>query len=135
MVHGDTMVKSSTSSPSHKMDVKLDRQTLQTVISFMHQYGLLHGLLAGFTALIRGAYEAEGLSKAILDALLCCLIGVFAFHFAGTFETFVEHVTYQLMLAIVIGVVGANLIITTVRDSFVAAIKQLNPLTWFRKTR
>ena len=90
------------------MEPKVDRQTLQTVISFMHQYGLLHGLLAGFTALIRGAYESEGLSKAILDALLCCLIGVFAFHFAGTFETFVEHVTYQLMLAMVIGVVGVG---------------------------
>jgi len=116
-------------------DFKLDRQTLQTVVSLMHQYGLLHGLLAGFTALIRGAYEAEGFTKALLDALLCCVIGVFAFHFAGTFETFVQNVTYQLILAMVIGVVGANLIITTIRDSFVAAIKQLNPLTWFKKAR
>ena len=75
----------------------------------MHQYGVLHGLLAGVTALIRGAYESEGLAKALLDALLCCIIGLFAFHVAATFDTFKANVTMQLVLAIVIGVVGANL--------------------------
>lgn len=117
------------------MDAKLDRQTLQYVVSVMHQYGLLHGLLAGFVALIRGAYESEGLSKALLDAALCTVIATFAFHFAGTYESFANNVTWQLILAMVIGVVGANLIITTVRDSFVAALKQLNPLTWFKKAK
>lgn len=117
------------------MESQVDRQTIQTIIGLMHQYGLLHGLLAGFTALIRGAYESEGFAKALLDAALCCLIGVFAFHVAGTYETFSSNVTWQLMLAIFIGVVGANLIITTIRDCFVAAIKQLNPLTWFKKAK
>lgn len=121
--------------PPKIMEAKLDRQTLQTVVSFLHQYGLLHGLLAGFTALIRGAYESEGFGKACLDALLCSLIGVFAFHVAGTYETFIEHQTWQLVLAMFIGVVGANLLITTVRDSFTAAVKQLNPISWFKKTR
>lgn len=130
------MEKHSTNCKRHNMDTsKLDRQTIQLVIGLMHQYGLLHGLLAGFTALIRGAYESEGLAKSLLDAALCCLIGVFAFHVAGSYETFTTNVTWQLVLAIVIGVVGANLIITTIRDSFVAAIKQLNPLTWFKKAR
>ncbi|QHJ82480.1 MAG: hypothetical protein [Bacteriophage sp.] len=117
------------------MESKVDRQTFQYVVSIMHQYGLLHGLLAGLVALIRGAYESEGLAKALLDAALCTVIGVFAFHFAGTYEAFSTNVTWQLILAMVIGVVGANLIITTVRDSFVAAIKQLNPLTWFKKAK
>lgn len=113
----------------------MDRLTFQMIWDSMHQYGVLHGLLAGLTALIRGAYESEGLSKAILDALLCCIIGVFAFHVAATFDTFKANVTMQLVLAIVIGVVGANLIITTVRESFTAAIKQLNPLNWFKKAK
>lgn len=113
----------------------MDRQTLQMVWEYMHQYGVLHGLLAGLTALIRGAYESEGLWKAILDALLCSLIGVFAFQIAGTYVAFTTNVTMQLVLAMAIGVVGANLIITTVRDSFSAAIKQLNPLNWFKKAK
>ncbi|AWN08657.1 holin/anti-holin [Erwinia phage Faunus] len=119
----------------HKLEAKLDRQTFQAVWDMMHQYGVLHGLLAGVTALIRGAYESEGLAKALLDALLCAVIGVFAFQFAGTFETFTTNITMQLILAMVIGVVGANLIITTVRESFVAAIKQLNPTNWFKKAK
>lgn len=113
----------------------MDRQTLQMVWEYMYQYGVLHGLLAGLTALIRGAYESEGLWKAILDALLCSLIGVFAFQIAGTYNAFTTNVTMQLVLAITIGVVGANLIITTVRESFSAAIKQLNPLNWFKKAK
>lgn len=113
----------------------MDRQTFQMVWEYMHQYGVLHGLLAGLTALVRGAYESEGLWKAILDALLCSLIGLFAFHVAATFETFQSNVTMQLVLAMVLGVVGANLIITTVRDCFTAAIKQLNPLNWFKKAK
>ena len=117
------------------MEAKMDRQTIQVFWEAMHQYGVLHGLLAGFTALIRGAYESEGVLKAILDAMLCCLIGVFAFQVAGTFETFTTNVTMQLVLAMAIGVVGANLIITTVRDCFTAALKQLNPLNWFKKAK
>lgn len=117
------------------MEKQMERQTLQMFWDFMHQYGVLHGLLAGLTALIRGAYESEGLSKAILDAILCSLIGVFAFQVAGTFEAFTTNVTYQLILAMAIGVVGANLIITTVRESFTAALKQLNPLNWFKKAK
>lgn len=113
----------------------MDRQTLHNVFALAYQYGVDHGLLAGLTALIRGAYESEGFAKAILDAALCSLIGVFAFQVAGSFDTFNNNVTYQLILAMGIGVVGANLIITTVRDSFVAAIKQLNPLTWFKKAK
>jgi uncharacterized membrane protein YgdD (TMEM256/DUF423 family) len=61
------------------MERKMERQTLQMIWDAMHQYGVAHGLLAGLTALIRGAYESEGLAKAILDAALCSLIGVFAF--------------------------------------------------------
>lgn len=117
------------------MDKQMERQTLQIIWDAMHQYGVAHGLLAGLVALIRGAYESEGLAKGILDAVLCSLIGVFAFQVAGSFETFTSNVTYQLVLAMGIGVVGANLIITTVRDSFVAAIKQLNPLNWFKKAK
>ena len=113
----------------------MDRQTFQMVCEYMHQYGVLHGLLAGLTALIRGAYESEGLWKAVLDALLCSLIGVFAFQIAGTYDAFTTNVTMQLVLAMAIGVVGANLIITTIRDSFSAAIKQLNPLNWFKKAK
>lgn len=113
----------------------MDRQTIQMVWEYMHQYGVLHGLLAGLTALIRGAYESEGLAKALLDAMLCCVIGVFAFQVAGTFDTFQSNVTMQLILAMVIGVVGANLIITSVRDCFTSAIKQLNPLNWFKKAK
>lgn len=117
------------------MEISMERVSLQMFLDLMHQYGLWHGLLAGMTALIRGAYESEGLSKAVLDALLCSLIGLFAFQVAGTFDTFKENTTMQLVLAIVIGVVGANLIITTIRDSFTSAIKQLNPLNWFKKAR
>lgn len=117
------------------LENKVDRQTLQMVWEYMHQYGVLHGLLAGLTALIRGAYESEGLWKAILDALLCSLIGVFAFQIAGTYDAFTTNVTMQLVLAMAIGVVGANLIITTVRDCFTAALKQLNPLNWFKKAK
>lgn len=117
------------------MERQMERQTIQMLIGLMHQYGLLHGLLAGLTALIRGAYESEGLSKALLDALLCCLIGTVVFHFMNSFTSFTTNPTYLLIGAIVIGVVGANMLITTVRDSFVAAIKQLNPLTWFKKAK
>lgn len=117
------------------MDNKMERHTFQMIWEAMNQYGVAHGLLAGLTALIRGAYESEGLLKAILDAALCSLIGVFAFQVAGSFETFTTNVTMQLILAMGIGVVGANLIITTVRDSFTSAIKQLNPLNWFKKAR
>ena len=113
----------------------MERLSIQMFLDLMYQYGVWHGLLAGLTALIRGAYESEGLSKALLDATLCSLIGLFAFQVAGTFETFTTNVTMQLVLAIVIGVIGANLIITTVRESFSGAIKQLNPLTWFKKAR
>ena len=96
------------------MEKQMERQTLQVIWDAMHQYGVAHGLLAGLVALIRGAYESEGLAKAILDASLCCLIGVFAFQVAGSFDAFRENVTYQLILAMGIGVVGANLIISTV---------------------
>lgn len=113
----------------------MDRQTFQYILSLLHQYGLLHGLLAGLVALIRGAYESEGIAKALLDAMLCCVIGVFAFQVAGTFDTFQSNITMQLILAMVIGVVGANLIITSVRDCFTSALKQLNPLTWFKKAK
>ena len=118
-----------------KMETQVDRQTLHDVFTLAHQYGIMHGLLAGLTALIRGAYESEGLWKAILDALLCSLIGVFAFQIAGTYDAFTTNVTMQLVLAMAIGVVGANLIITTIRDSFSAAIKQLNPLNWFKQVK
>ena len=113
----------------------MERLSIQMFVDLMHQYGVWHGLLAGLTALIRGAYESEGLSKALLDAALCSLIGLFAFHVAGTVETFTTNVTMQLVLAIVIGVIGTNLIITTVRESFSGAITHLNPLTWFKKAR
>ena len=112
----------------------MDRQ-LSYLISLMHQYGVLHGLLAGLTALIRGAYESEGLKKALLDAALCCVIGTFVFKFPGLEDTFNEHPNGALIAAIVIGVTGAKLIITTIRESFVAAVKQLNPATWFKKAR
>lgn len=116
------------------MDGKMDRQW-SYLISLMHQYGAHEGLLAGLTALIRGAYESEGLKKALLDAALCCVIGTFVFKFPGLEQTFNENPNGALIAAIVIGVIGANLIITTIRESFVAAVKRLNPATWFRKTR
>lgn len=105
------------------------------MLEYMHQYGFFHGLLAGLTALIRGAYESEGLGKALLDAALCTVIGTFVFSFPGFSGIFQEHPEYALVAAIVVGVIGANLIITTIRDSFTAAIKQLNPLNWFKKAK
>lgn len=113
----------------------MERISFQMLWDLMHQYGVFHGLLAGLTALIRGAYESEGIAKALLDAMLCCVIGVFAFQVAGTFDTFQSNITMQLILAMVIGVVGANLIITSVRDCFTSALKQLNPLTWFKRAK
>lgn len=117
------------------LDKDMERQTIQTVLVFLHQYGLLHGLLAGFTALIRGAYEKEGLGKALLDALFCAVIGTFVFSLPGFVSMFKETPEYALFAAIAIGVIGANLIITTVRDCFTAALKQLNPLSWFKKAK
>lgn len=117
------------------MDEQMERHALQVILDFMYQYGVWHGLLAGIVALIRGAYESEGLGKAILDSMLCAVIGLFAFQIAGSFETFQQNVTMQLVLAMVIGVVGANLIITSVRDCFKAALNQLNPTTWFKKAK
>ncbi|WJN63775.1 holin [Erwinia phage Fougasse] len=114
---------------------KVDRQTIQAIFVFMHQYGILHGLLAGLVALIRGAYESEGLGKALLDAALCCVIGTFVFSLPILDGYLVNHPNAGFVACIVIGVVGAKLIITTIRDSFTAAIKQLNPLTWFKKAK
>lgn len=113
----------------------MDRQTFQMVWEAMHQYGVLHGLLAGLTALIRGAYEKEGLMKAILDALLCVVIGTFVFSLPGFVDIFHDEPRYATIAAMVIGLIGANLIITTIRDCFTAAIKQLNPLNWFKKAK
>ena len=113
----------------------MERQTLQMIISLMYQYGVFHGLLAGLTALIRGAYEAEGLGKALWDAALCVVIGTFVMYLPG-FETVAdEHPKAAIIGAMVIGIIGANLIISTIRDCFTAAIKQLNPLTWFKKAK
>lgn len=113
----------------------MEKYTLQAVLLFMHQHGILHGLLAGLAALIRGAYESEGLAKALLDAALCTLIGTFVFYLPASESYFSTHPGHALVASIVIGVVGARLIIDTVRDSFSAAIKQLNPLTWFKKAK
>lgn len=114
---------------------EMDRQTLQAILIIAQQYGLLHGLLAGLTALIRGAYENEGLGKALLDAALCALIGTFVFSLPLLDSYLSEHPNAALIICIVIGIVGAKLIITTIRDSFIAAIKQLNPMTWFKKAK
>lgn len=113
----------------------MDRQTFQIVWDAMHQYGVLHGLLAGLTALIRGAYEKEGLSKAILDAALCVVIGTFVFSFPGFVTIFKDEPRYATIAAMVIGIIGANLIITTIRDCFTSALKQLNPTNWFKKAK
>lgn len=111
----------------------MDRQYLQDLLHTLQQFGIFHGLLAGLTALIRGAYEKEGWSKAFLDAALCVIIGTLVFYIPFLDEYLVEHPRHAATAAVVIGVVGANLIITTVRDSFVAALKQMNPLNWFKK--
>lgn len=120
---------------SIKAEAKLDRQTLQMIASLLQQYGIFHGLLAGLTALIRGAYENEGRMKRLLDALLCAVIGTFVFSMPLLEEYLRDHPRGALLVCIVIGVLGANLIITTVRDTFTAAVKQLNPLTWFKKAK
>lgn len=111
----------------------MERQTLQAIIAFLQQYGLLHGLLAGLVALIRGAYEKDGLGKAIFDAALCVVIASFVWAMPGFEKLAEESPNVGVIASIVIGIIGANLIITTVRDCFTAAIKQLNPLNWFRK--
>ena len=111
----------------------MDRQQLQDLLHALQQFGIFHGLLAGLTALIRGAYEKEGVSKALLDAALCVIIGTLVFYIPMLDEYLAEHPRHAADAVVVIGVVGAQIIITTVRDSFVAAIKQLNPLTWFKK--
>ena len=118
-----------------KLETQVERQTIQMLVQLMYEHGIMHGLLAGLTALIRGAYESEGLMKALLDAALCTVIGTFVFSLPGFESIFSEHPRYALVAAIVIGVIGANLIITTLRDTFTAALKQLNPLTWFKKTK
>lgn len=118
-----------------QLEEKVDRQTLHDVFALAYQYGIMHGLLAGLTALIRGAYESEGLVKALLDAALCTVIGTFVFSLPIMDSYLAEHPRAGLVVCIVIGIVGANLIITTLRDTFSAAIKQLNPLTWFKKAR
>ncbi|HEI0612424.1 TPA: phage holin family protein [Escherichia coli] len=119
--------------PNLNSEPKLDRQTIQMIASFLNQYGVFHGLLAGLTALIRGAYENEGRVKRLLDALLCTLIGTFVFSLPLLDTYLVDHPKAALVICIVIGIVGANLIITTMRETFTAAIKQLNPLNWFKK--
>lgn len=113
----------------------MDRQTLHDVFAIAYQFGIMHGLLAGLTALIRGAYEKEGLLKAILDATLCVVIGTFVFSLPGFVDIFKDEPRYATIAAMVIGLIGANLIITTIRDCFTAAIKQLNPLNWFKKAK
>lgn len=118
-----------------KLEARLDRQTLQMVMSLLQQYGVFHGLLAGLTALIRGAYENEGRMKRVLDALMCAVIGTFVFSMPLLEEYLKDHPRGALIVCIVIGIVGANLIITTVRDTFTAAVKQLNPLNWFKKVK
>ena len=50
----------------------MERQTLQAIIAFLQQYGLLHGLLAGLVALIRGAYEKDVLERLFL--MLPCVL-------------------------------------------------------------
>jgi lambda family phage holin len=119
--------------PNLNSEPKLDRQTIQMIASFLNQYGVFHGLLAGLTALIRGAYENEGRAKRLLDALLCTLIGTFVFSLPLLDTYLVDHPKAALVICIVVGIVGANLIITTMRETFTAAIKQLNPLNWFKK--
>lgn len=117
------------------MESNMDRQSLQAVVSLMYQYGIFHGLLAGLTALIRGAYESEGIWKAIWDAALCVVIGTFVMYLPGMETVADEHPKAAVIGAMVIGIIGANLIITSIRDCFSAAIKQLNPLTWFKKAK
>ena len=112
---------------------RVDRQSLHDIFIVMNQYGILNGLLAGFTALIRSAYENEGLAKSILDAILCSIIGTFVFSLP-VFDGYLDaHPKAAFIVCIVIGVVGAKLIITTLRTSFSVAIAQLNPLNWFKK--
>lgn len=111
----------------------MDRQQLQHYLDLLQQFGIFHGCLAGLTALIRGAYESEGLSKALLDASLCVVIGTFVFYIPLLDTYLADHPRHAMAVAIVIGVVGAKLIITSIRETFTAALKQLNPLSWFRK--
>lgn len=114
----------------------MDRQAIQFITTLMQQYGIFHGLLAGLTALIRGAYENEGgKMKRVLDAMLCTVIGTFVFSLPMLGDYLNSHPRSSLVVCIVIGIIGANLIITTVRDTFTAAVKQLNPLTWFKKAK
>lgn len=117
------------------LERQVDRQTLHDVFAIAYQFGIMHGLLAGLTALIRGAYESEGLVKSLLDAALCTVIGTFVFSLPILDSYLVTHPRAGLVVCIVIGIVGAKLIITTLRDSFSAAVKQLNPLTWFKKAK
>lgn len=119
----------------HNLESEVDRQTLHDVFVIAYQYGILNGLLAGFTALIRSAYENEGLLKSLLDAALCTVIGTFVFDLPILDSYLATNPHSALIVCIVIGVVGANMIITTLRDTFSAAIRQLNPLTWFRKAK
>lgn len=111
----------------------MDRQQLQDLMEMLKQFGVFHGLLAGLTALIRGAYEKQGFAKSLLDSALCVVIGTFVFYIPLLDEYLKERPHHAWAVAVVVGVIGANLIITTVRESFIAALKQLNPLTWFRK--
>ena len=125
----------STCNNYKKVKPNVDRQNAQAIFTFMQQYGILHGLLAGLTALIRGAYESEGLAKALLDAALCAIIGLFVFSMPVMDGYLIIYPNAGFVVCIVVGVVGAKLIITTLRDSFSAAIAQLNPLRWFKKAK
>lgn len=113
----------------------MDRQHLQQFMDMLQQFGVFHGLLAGLTALIRGAYESEGFTKALLDASLCVIIGTSIFYTPMLDSYLYENPKHALAVSIVVGVVGAKLIITTIRETLTAALKQLNPLNWFRKAK
>lgn len=114
----------------NKSGIKMDKQS---IVEFVRQDGVFHGLLAGLAAIIRGTYEGQGFRKSLLDMMFCVLLGTFVFSIPGFDKSIAGHRDYAIIAAMCIGMIGTNLIVTTVRESFKTAISQLNPLNWFKK--
>lgn len=107
----------------------------QSIVDFVQQDGVYHGLLSGLAAFIRSTYEENGFRKSLLDTMFCILLGSFVFSFPGFDKAVAGSRDAAIILAMAIGMIGTSVITNTVRDSFTTAMAQLNPLNWFKKPK
>lgn len=108
--------------------VKMERTLTAIIFQYIQTYGLLYGILAGVVAIIRSAYEEERRDKRVWDAALCSVIGCVVYNFPYMEAEFAAHPTLAVVLSIVVGVLGADFIITFIREDIGAALKKLNPI-------